>query len=176
MRNRIKQEELKKDLRHAVLGIDKELSKFAPELRHAILNEKGEVVPCDLMTWARWLEENRAHRVIVQEDLPHGYKISTVFLGLNHSYFRGPPLWFETMVFEPSDGKPSPITGKIHKLGNEAFCDRYTTLEEARSGHEIIKAKWLGHFSQMAKKEEDARNRNPVRGVRRPSQSEPEAD
>src|SRR3979490_3418928 len=120
MRNRIKQEELKKDLRHAVLGIDKELSKFAPELRHAILNEKGEVVPCDLMTWARWLEENRAHRVIVQDDLPHGYWISTVFLGLNHSYFNAPPLWFETMVFEPSDGKPSPITAKIHKLGNEA--------------------------------------------------------
>jgi hypothetical protein len=143
MRNRIKQEELR---------------KFTPQLRHAILNEKGEVVPCDLMTWARWLEEDHRHRVIVRDNLPHGYWISTVFLGLNHSYFSAPPLWFETMVFEPSDGKPSPITGKIHKLGNEAFCDRYTTLEEARAGHEIIKAKWLGHFEQVDK-EKNARTR-----------------
>lgn len=136
---------------HELLEHAANLFDRGPELRHAILSEDGEVVTCDLMTWAHWLEANRAQRIVAQDDLPHGYRISTVFLGLNHSYFKGPPLWFETMVFEPPTDIPSPITGKIHKLGNETFCDRYTTLEEARSGHEIIKAKWLGHFSQIDK-------------------------
>jgi hypothetical protein len=139
------------------LKLQEEIEGF-PELRHAILSESGEIVPCDFMTWAHWLEtdQGQQQRIVAQEDLPHGYWISTVFLGLNHSYFRGPPLWFETMVFEPPTGKPSPITGHVYKIGPEAFCDRYTTLEEARSGHEIIKAKWLGWFRQIDSKEQDA--------------------
>lgn len=129
---------------------------FAPQ--HAILTEGGEVQACSLLSWAYWLEQNRAQRIIKQEDLPHGYRISTVFLGLNHQYHpKMSPLWFETMVFEPSDGKLSPLTGKIHKLGQEATCQRYSTLEEARAGHEMIKAKWLGYFNQQ---EKNARTRN----------------
>ena len=140
--------------------VKKVLEEALQKQQHALLDESGNVVPCDLMTWAHWLEENRAQRIIAQEDLPHGYWISTVFLGLNHQWMLGqPPLWFETMVFKPPTNVPSPITGKIHKLGPEAFCDRYTTLEEARSGHEIIKAKWLGWFRQIDSKEQDARRK-----------------
>jgi len=142
------------------IEIEELAEQLAPELRHAVLTEDGEVQPCDFMTWAYWLEADQGgqrQRIVAQEDLPHGYRISTIFIGLNHSYFKGPPLWFETMVFEPPTNVPSPITGKIYKLGPEVFQDRYTTLEEARSGHEIIKAKWLGWFSQIDNKEQDAR-------------------
>lgn len=132
-----------------------------PALRHAILGEEGEVVPCSLLNWAYWLEANRK-RIIAQEDLPHGYWISTIFLGLNQQYEPdGPPLWFETMVFEPSDGRPSPLTGKVHQLGNEATCQRYTTLEEARAGHQMIKAKWLGYFERMKEEKTKCQNQNP---------------
>ena len=111
--------------------------------QHAVLTEDGEVMPCDFLTWAYFLERGRVQRVLVQEDLPGGYWISTLFLGLNHRYVTGPPLWFETMIFAPSDGKPCPVTGKVHRLGPEVFCDRYTTLKEALAGHESAKTAWL---------------------------------
>jgi hypothetical protein len=116
---------------------------FAQEHRFAVLTEDGEVMPCDLFTWTYWLERNGGQRIIQQEDLPGGYWISTVFLGLNHEYGKGKPLWFETMIFQPSDGKPNAITGRVHKLGNEVFCDRYTTLAQALAGHEFAKTAWL---------------------------------
>jgi hypothetical protein len=113
----------------------KEAVKAAP--RYAVLSEDGEVMETDLLTWAQWLEKNRAQRVLAQEELPGGYWISTVFLGLNHQYdLVGPPLWFETMIFAPSDGKPSSLTGKVHRRGEPIFCDRYSTLAQALAGHE----------------------------------------
>jgi hypothetical protein len=65
-------------------------------LRHKI------PVPCDLMTWAAWLEEHIAERIVKQECVGQ-FWISSVFIGLDHSLRRGPPLLFETMVFDQSD-------------------------------------------------------------------------
>jgi hypothetical protein len=133
--------------------LPKELQEFYEELgpafealvkkggiRHAVLTEDGEVMECDLMTWAQWLEKNRSHRIIAQEELPGGYFLSTVFLGLNHQYApRGKPLWFETMIFSPPTGEVSLITGKVHKIGAEVYCKRYSTLAEALAGHREAK-------------------------------------
>ena len=53
--------------------------------------------------------------------------VSTVWLGLNHAW-EGPPLIFETMVFEgPLDGE----------------CDRYSTLAQAEAGHAAMLARVL---------------------------------
>jgi hypothetical protein len=49
-------------------------------------------------------------------------RISTVWLGLDHNYFGGPPLVFETMVFD--------------KDGKDIYMDRYTTWQEAEEGHQ----------------------------------------
>jgi hypothetical protein len=112
-----------------------------------ILTEDGEVMECDLITWAQWLDKNRSHRIIAQETLPEGYFLSTVFLGLNQQYdqesSRTKPLWFETMLFSPPTGKKSIITGKKRTLGDESFCQRYTTLTEALAGHENVKKAFL---------------------------------
>ena len=59
-------------------------------------------IPCDLMTWAGWLEEHSAERIVKQETVGHSGS-STVFIGLDHSLRSGPPLLFETMVFDKSD-------------------------------------------------------------------------
>jgi len=61
------------------------------------------------------------------------YTISTVDLGLDHSFGMGKPLYYETMIFlENEDYK------------NNEFSDfqlRYSTEEEARISHEnIVKA------------------------------------
>lgn len=77
--------------------------------------------PIDLMQWVKLVEDNDYKRVALTE-LPNGRRISTVWLGLNHSFDGGKPLIFETMVFsnDKTDGD----------------MDRYSTLEEAQKGHE----------------------------------------
>lgn len=83
---------------------------------HYIL-EGHKAVPVDLMTWARGFE--RADRIVAKTDVGDS-KVSTVFLGLDHSWGDGPPMIFETLVFG------GPLAGEM---------ERYSTWEEAEAGH-----------------------------------------
>lgn len=70
-----------------------------------------------LLKWGKWFQT--ADRHVAKTDIAHVH-VSTVFLGLNHSYVEGPPLIYETMVFGgPLDGEQ----------------DRYSTWDEAELGH-----------------------------------------
>lgn len=70
----------------------------------------------DFIEWAKWYET--ANRSIA-DDMVGESRISTIFLGLDHSY-GDTPILFETMVFGgPLDGEQK----------------RWYTLEEAREGH-----------------------------------------
>jgi len=72
----------------------------APVLRHFILNDDGvPVVENDLVKWAIWFEENGQTRRRVGRDRIGPAEVSTVFLGLDHSFGRGSPVLWETMVF-----------------------------------------------------------------------------
>lgn len=75
-------------------------------------------VPCDdVLEWGRQYEKTDRH---VANDVVGNVRISTVFLGLDHSFGGGVPLLFETMIFEgPHDG----------------YCERYSTWEQAEEGH-----------------------------------------
>jgi hypothetical protein len=86
---------------------------------HYIL-EGHKVKKVDLLTWAKWYETTERH---VADEKVGDVRISTVFLGLDHSFGNGPPLIFETLVF----GGP---------LDQE--MDRYTTWEEAEKGHKTM--------------------------------------
>jgi hypothetical protein len=48
------------------------------------------------MTWAEGFEKDNRH---VADETIGGVRVSTVFLGLDHSFDGGRPLLFETMVF-----------------------------------------------------------------------------
>lgn len=62
-----------------------------------ILDEnKNPVKVDDILEWARWFETSDRH---VSDDLIGDDRVSTVFLGLNHSHGGGEPILFETMVF-----------------------------------------------------------------------------
>lgn len=85
--------------------------------RYYILDGKT-AVKTDEVTWARWFE---SHDRQVARDVIGPYRVSTVFLGLDHSFTTdGPPLIFETMVFTSARG---------------IYMDRCATWEEAEAMH-----------------------------------------
>lgn len=82
----------------------------------------------DIIKWGKWFQD--ADRHVAQDD-DEKYKISTIFLGINHNFGEeGPPLLFETMVFKRGSW-------------SEEDCARYATQEEAEAGHAAMVAKWL---------------------------------
>lgn len=85
--------------------------------RHYILKGRTPFA-VDLMTWGRWLEKN--NRVVGLTKITAACRVSTVFLGLDHNFFGGEPILFETMIF----GGP---------LDGEQW--RYRTYDEAERGH-----------------------------------------
>lgn len=92
----------------------------------AYILENGEPKPVsDLQEWSRWFEANANARHI-GDDVIGAARVSTVFLGLNHAHFGGPPLIFETMVFGgPLDGEQ----------------ERYSTTQQAIDGHAAMCAR-----------------------------------
>ena len=88
--------------------------------KYYILDGK-KPLSCDLITWTRWFEG--AERHVAKSGGPKDKKpyVSTIFLGLDHSFGDGPPLLFETMIF-----------GGEH----DQYQDRCSTWEEAVAMHE----------------------------------------
>lgn len=77
-------------------------------------------IKTNLETWARWIEGADPHRRVV-ETYVDDICVSTVFLGLDHSFNHGPPMIFETMIF-----------GGEH----DEKQWRYSTWDEAVAGHD----------------------------------------
>lgn len=74
-----------------------------PPHKYWTLDESGQPVECDMMTWARDLGKGKEMAVnpnIVARLQMGRALVSTVFLGLNHNWGDGPPLIWETMVFK----------------------------------------------------------------------------
>ena len=112
---------------------------------HWILNDSHEAVPVDLMEWAHFFEDFSNRRVRHTRVGP--YFVSTVFLGLDHSFGSGPPLLFETMVYIPNKhtiNLPAiaeiGLKGYSREVENE-FLDiqeRCSTWDEAIAQHESV--------------------------------------
>lgn len=74
--------------------------------------------PCnDLMEWGEFMGSGNR---IVAKDQIGGVRVSTVFLGLDHSFGGHSPLLFETMIF-----------GGAH----DGYQERYTFWDDAEAGH-----------------------------------------
>ena len=65
---------------------------------HYILKRRKPIPVNDYIQWMK-LFSTKKHKVRVRASFINGYYISTVFLGLDHSHSKGPPLLFETMIF-----------------------------------------------------------------------------
>jgi hypothetical protein len=68
-----------------------------------ILDESGEKpVRCDhLEKWAHWFEDSEQRRVAATTFNGGKIFVSTVFLGVDHSFGGDTPVLWETMVFDP---------------------------------------------------------------------------
>lgn len=85
------------------------------------LNDDGQPVPSyDLLEWGRWMEKALDRRVAL--DTIGDVEVSTVFLGLDHSFGGATPILFETMIF---GGK------------HDGYEERYATRDEAVEGHAV---------------------------------------
>jgi len=84
------------------------------------LNKDHVAVPCTVIEFEETLRDCDGRRVALDEG--DGVSVSTVFLGLDHSWGDGPPMLFETMIF-----------------GGEHDEDqwRYSTWGEAVAGHKV---------------------------------------
>lgn len=82
-----------------------------------ILVGKKPVKCMDVSAWGKWLET--ADRT-VKKSAEGDVWVSTVFLGLDHSFGGKKPILFETMVF-----------GGLY----DQYQERYSTWKEAEAGH-----------------------------------------
>lgn len=97
------------------------------------LNEDKTATPCDLETWSAQYEiMARTDTKHVAKDRIQGYLVSTVWLGLDHSYDGGEPEIFETMIFDKDSGY-------------DIYMDRYSTWAKAQSGHQKA-IEWLEKY------------------------------
>jgi hypothetical protein len=88
--------------------------------------EGHETVPATVHEFAE-LYENPTLRQ-VGDTMLKDYRISTVFLGVDHGSINGEnPILFETMVFYHGDGEDD--------LGLNHEQERYSTWDEAEAGH-----------------------------------------
>lgn len=91
-----------------------------------ILVDRVPVREPDTLKWAEWFSESREERVVAQEEVG-SVTVSTVFLGLNHSFDGCGLEIFETMVF---------------RRGESIMCQRASTWEEAENNHKAMVEKF----------------------------------
>src|SRR5713101_2382776 len=99
-----------------------------PRMSKKYILRGKEIVPCDdLLEWGRWFETADRH---VAKTRVGPLSVSTVFLGLDHSFGHGEPLLFETMIFGAHEEHEA----------DESYQERYSTWEAAERGHAIAVA------------------------------------
>ena len=98
------------------------------------------------ITLGRWLDlrHDYDYQVLRKTVVGGVWEVSTVWLGTDHSFGLGPPLIFETMVFElaESHGYAPPTYAfdgyayTYHESVMGGYQVRYSTETEAIAGHE----------------------------------------
>ena len=85
--------------------------------------------PMEMMAWARKLEDDPEYQRVAVHWV-RGWMVSTVWLGIDHSFGHGAPIIFETMIFPPGDEAGE------HGIMSEEYQDRYATEAAAQAGHD----------------------------------------
>lgn len=109
--------------------------------KYWILDDERQLVETDMMTWARWFETAERHVALTETQL---FRISTVFLGFDQSFSeRGPPILFETMVFERQPHLRRWFDGTLRESFEDLEQLRYSSWDDAELNHWIIVRRYL---------------------------------
>lgn len=98
--------------------------------------------PMNLLDWGRRFEDME-YKIVKQTTIGEFF-ISTVWLGLNHSFGDGPPMIFETMIFQHGEETENELDG---------FQERYATEAEAAAGHEGAVAAVISYLAEETQKD-----------------------
>lgn len=87
-------------------------------------------IPIDLTEFGRLASDETVWRVARSKvtdaaDMSVSFDVSTVWLGVDHNHGDGPPVIFETMVFDEGSNQ-------------ELLARRYCTEQQAKDGHVIV--------------------------------------
>lgn len=88
----------------------------------------------NVLEWAFYFEHSDL-RIVKQtrhKERGREFVLSTVWIGVDHSFGDGPPLLYETMVFDLEPPAWNDVIGVRH--GDEQV--RYATRDEAEAGHD----------------------------------------
>lgn len=97
-----------------------------------ILDGRTPVKVDDIEAWGGYM--GTANRQVA-ETFIEGVRVSTVFLGLDHNWFGGVPLLFETMTFVQGIGE---------------WQDRCSTYDQAEAMHQVMCDKVSAHLDAAA--------------------------
>jgi hypothetical protein len=106
---------------------------------HYMLNPDHSLRPAELLEWARWHEHSYEERS-VGLTIVGPYRVSTMFLGLDHQFGDGPPMIFETCVFDSSASiEDSFCPGRF--IEHSEVQDRCSTWDQAVEMHAQVVAR-----------------------------------
>jgi hypothetical protein len=91
-----------------------------------ILDNNHKPIHKPVLESAKWMEDNPNRKRVAYDELTDlngdDVRVSTVFLGLDHSYGSGKPVLWETMIFGGEN--------------DQAYQERYASYEQALEGHQ----------------------------------------
>jgi hypothetical protein len=95
--------------------------------------------PIGLGDWVA-MREDHDHAIVAADYPVEGVRVSTAWLGLDHSFLVGPPVIFETMVFDERRARKVTFGGceLLARPTWDEWSQRYSTEDEARAGHARI--------------------------------------
>lgn len=100
-------------------------------------DRKGK--PIDTATWTK-LFHDRKYQIIKQTRV-EDWVVSTVWLGINHAFGGGPPIIFETLILDDSQGE---VDGTRYSTEDQALKGHKRFVQQARNRKrpldEIVKA------------------------------------
>lgn len=96
-----------------------------------------EIRAVDMQEWADWFRTGNRR---VAETFIGEYRVSTVFLSIDHSFSAaGPPVLFESMVFGQKTVEIRAPDGSTWVSAESLdWQPRYRTYDEAERGHEVL--------------------------------------
>lgn len=116
--------------------INKEFERIMLRISDRYFARDGSKMNC--IEWAHKFNDPNYH-IVKQTKLRHARKwVSTVWIGLSHQFGDGPPLIFETMVFQ---------WGRYIDID----CERTSTEHDARLAHELLCQYWRKNRRQRRK-------------------------